>query len=227
MPLDVRLFHSGVGSMKDMFNKKVEEHKQAQLENPFSEWEGAGRVRRLSKEDIGYGRPAPGSKSEQRSQLAKAHVMMEMRYLCDMIWDCAEWRCPDGRAAITFGKLFKRPAAARKQATACTVLNRGELLDTPWILEAQVTRYRPLQVLVGRSRGATPSVDPPPPVTGAPSSDLEQCNFAPAACPTSGCGRDPRPLRGLRLLLLHRSLPDGSLKDLRPSASRARRNHPR
>ena len=56
MPLDVRLFHSGVGSMKDMFNKKVEEHKQAQLENPFSEWEGAGRVRRLSKEDIGYGR---------------------------------------------------------------------------------------------------------------------------------------------------------------------------
>ncbi|XP_045114971.1 uncharacterized protein LOC123506745 isoform X2 [Portunus trituberculatus] len=108
MPLDVRLLHSGVGSMKDMFNKKVEEHKQAQLENPFSEWEGAGRVRRLSKEDIGYGRPAPGSKSEQRSQLAKAHVMMEMRYLCDMIWDCAEWRCPDGRAAITFGKLFKR-----------------------------------------------------------------------------------------------------------------------
>ncbi|XP_045114967.1 uncharacterized protein LOC123506745 isoform X1 [Portunus trituberculatus] len=107
MPLDVRLLHSGVGSMKDMFNKKVEEHKQAQLENPFSEWEGAGRVRRLSKEDIGYGRPAPGSKSEQRSQLAKAHVMMEMRYLCDMIWDCAEWRCPDGRAAITFGKLFK------------------------------------------------------------------------------------------------------------------------
>ncbi|KAK8393785.1 hypothetical protein O3P69_006832 [Scylla paramamosain] len=107
MPLDIRLFHSGVGSMKEMFNKKVEEHKQAQLENPFSEWEGAGRVRRLSKEDIGYGRPAPGSKSEQRSQLAKAHVMMEMRYLCDMIWDCAEWRCPDGRAAITFGKLFQ------------------------------------------------------------------------------------------------------------------------
>lgn len=52
-------------------------------------------------------RPAPGSKSEQRSQIAQAHVMMEMRYLCDMIWDCAEWRCPDGRAAITFGRLFK------------------------------------------------------------------------------------------------------------------------
>lgn len=42
--------------MKNMFDKKVEQHKQAQLENPFSEWEGAGRVRRLSKEDIGYGR---------------------------------------------------------------------------------------------------------------------------------------------------------------------------
>ncbi|XP_050695790.1 uncharacterized protein LOC126985209 isoform X2 [Eriocheir sinensis] len=51
--------------------------------------------------------PAPGSKSEQRSQIAQAHVMMEMRYLCDMIWDCAEFRCPDGRAAITFGRLFK------------------------------------------------------------------------------------------------------------------------
>ena len=52
-------------------------------------------------------RPVPGSKSEQRSQLAQAHVTMEMRYLCDMIWDCAEYRCPDGRAAITFGRLFK------------------------------------------------------------------------------------------------------------------------
>ncbi|XP_042230212.1 actin-binding Rho-activating protein-like [Homarus americanus] len=107
MPLDLRLFHAGVSDMKNKFDKKIEEHKQAQLENPFSEWEGAGRTRRLSKEDIGYGKPLPGSKSELRSQAAQAHIMMDIRYLCDMIWDCSEWRSPDGRAAITFGKLFK------------------------------------------------------------------------------------------------------------------------
>lgn len=56
MPQNLRLFHPGVSGMKNMFDKKVEEHKQAQLDNPFSEWEGAGRTRRLSKEDIGYGR---------------------------------------------------------------------------------------------------------------------------------------------------------------------------
>nr|XP_027210350.1 uncharacterized protein LOC113803737 [Penaeus vannamei] len=107
MPQNLRLFHPGVSGMKNMFDKKVEEHKQAQLDNPFSEWEGAGRTRRLSKEDIGYGRPLPGSQSEKRSQAAQQHIMMEIRYLCDMIWDCSEWRSPDGRAAITFGKLFK------------------------------------------------------------------------------------------------------------------------
>ena len=54
---------------------------------------------------------------------------------------------------------------------------------------------------------APPSVTPQPAVTGATTSDLEQCNFAPAVCPTSGCGRDPRPLKGRSLVLLQESLP--------------------
>ncbi|XP_071526571.1 uncharacterized protein [Panulirus ornatus] len=107
MPLHLRLFRSGVSDIKNMFDKKIEEHKRAQMENPFSEWQGAGRSRRLSKDDTGYGKPIPGSHTERRSQAAQAHMMMDIRYLCDMIWDCSEWRSPDGRAAITFGKLFK------------------------------------------------------------------------------------------------------------------------
>ena len=37
---------------------------------------------------------------------AQAHVMTEIKYLIDMIWDIAEWKNHDGRAAVTFGKLF-------------------------------------------------------------------------------------------------------------------------
>ncbi|RXG53903.1 Actin-binding Rho-activating protein [Armadillidium vulgare] len=50
--------------------------------------------------------PLPGSKSEARAEAAQYHVMMDIKYLCEMIFDCAEWRSPDGRAAMTFGKLF-------------------------------------------------------------------------------------------------------------------------
>nr|XP_045602347.1 uncharacterized protein LOC123760643 [Procambarus clarkii] len=108
MPLDLRLYHAGVSDIKKKFNQKIEEHKAAQLDNPFSEWEGAGSTaRRLSKDDEGYGMPLPGSATERRRQAAEARIMTDIRYLCDMIWDCSEWRSPDGRAAITFGKLFK------------------------------------------------------------------------------------------------------------------------
>ncbi|XP_076056262.1 uncharacterized protein LOC143034205 [Oratosquilla oratoria] len=107
MPVNLRLFHSGVGDMANLFNKKYEEHKTSQLENPFSEWEGAGlNKRRLSREDASYGRPKEGSLSERRSQAAQQHLLQETKFLLENIWDCAQWKHPDGRAAITFGKVF-------------------------------------------------------------------------------------------------------------------------
>lgn len=57
MPLNLRLYHTGVSGMREMFDKKVESHRQLQLENPFSEWGGeAPTKRRLSKDDKYYGR---------------------------------------------------------------------------------------------------------------------------------------------------------------------------
>ena len=55
MPSGIRLFHSGVSGMKNMFDKKVENHIKTQMENPFSEWNDCN-TRRLSKDDENYAR---------------------------------------------------------------------------------------------------------------------------------------------------------------------------
>ncbi|CAL4120239.1 unnamed protein product, partial [Meganyctiphanes norvegica] len=109
LPLNVKMFlgESGVSGFRNMFDKKANEHADSQSDNPFSDWKGAGtKPKRLSKDDPNYGRPLPGSKSEKRAQAAQQHIMMEIKYCVDMVWDCAEWRSPDGRGAITFGRLF-------------------------------------------------------------------------------------------------------------------------
>ena len=56
MPL--QLFHTGVSGMKDMFDKKLEAHKHAQEENPFSSTFERKAVlsRRPSRDDEDYGK---------------------------------------------------------------------------------------------------------------------------------------------------------------------------
>lgn len=106
MPFTLKLYHCGVSGLKDRFDSRAKKHIDYQTNCAFSEWD-KNRPRKISKEDATYGRPDPNSKSAARAQAAQLSIMTEIRYLCDMVHECAEWRAQDGRAAITFGKLFK------------------------------------------------------------------------------------------------------------------------
>ena len=56
MSLKLRFLPVGVGNLAAKFNQRFEDHKNAQLQNPFSEWQDKAPVRRLSKDDKSYGK---------------------------------------------------------------------------------------------------------------------------------------------------------------------------
>ncbi|GAB6030478.1 hypothetical protein CHUAL_007342 [Chamberlinius hualienensis] len=89
-----------------LFNKKTKDHREKQLVNPFSNWEGAGHRQTLSKSDVGYGRPVEGSKTEYRGKKAGELITSEIKTLCEMIWEFGE-KNEAGTARITFGELFE------------------------------------------------------------------------------------------------------------------------
>ncbi|RWS00137.1 actin-binding Rho-activating protein-like protein [Dinothrombium tinctorium] len=89
-----------------LFQKKAEEHRKKQLENPFSEWEGPRPVNKLDKSDENYGRPVEGSKTDLRGKKAHESVSNEVRVLCQMIKDYGE-ELSDGSIVISFGDLFQ------------------------------------------------------------------------------------------------------------------------
>uniref|UniRef100_A0A2P2HWB9 Actin-binding Rho-activating protein-like n=1 Tax=Hirondellea gigas TaxID=1518452 RepID=A0A2P2HWB9_9CRUS len=108
MPVTLKLHHDGVSGMRSKFAQKVQKHADYQKNCPFSEsFDLTSSKNKISKDDPNYGRPEAGSKSEARAHAAQLNINMEMRYLCDMIYDCSDLKTPDGRAAIPFGKLFK------------------------------------------------------------------------------------------------------------------------
>ncbi|XP_072176173.1 actin-binding Rho-activating protein-like [Diadema setosum] len=87
-----------------------EEHRQKQLINPFSEWEGASTRAKLDKDDPNYARPVEGSKTAIRGQQAGQRISGEIRQLVRILQECARRETlADGRVryAITFGKLFE------------------------------------------------------------------------------------------------------------------------
>ena len=55
MPHNIRLF-SDVGAKMSMFDNKAKRHKENQMINPFSDWDGAGTRRKLSRDDPDYGK---------------------------------------------------------------------------------------------------------------------------------------------------------------------------
>lgn len=88
-----------------IWQKRADEHKEKQLINPFSDWEGASHRQQLSKDDKDYGRPVVGSKSEFRGKQAGELISREVIELCYVIKDLGK-RNEDGRLTITFGELF-------------------------------------------------------------------------------------------------------------------------
>lgn len=55
MPVSLRLHTTGVSGMKNLFNDKVQQHVDKQMNCAFSDYEGA-KPRRISKDDSNYGR---------------------------------------------------------------------------------------------------------------------------------------------------------------------------
>ncbi|CAC5363599.1 Actin-binding Rho-activating protein [Mytilus coruscus] len=89
-----------------MWQKRADEHKEKQLVNPFSDWEGASHRQKLSKDDENYGRPVSGSKTESRGKLAGEQSSREVIDLCYVINDLGKHQ-EDGSVNITFGELFE------------------------------------------------------------------------------------------------------------------------
>ncbi|KAH9519606.1 hypothetical protein Btru_003126 [Bulinus truncatus] len=89
-----------------MWQKKVDEHKEKQLLNPFSEWTGASHRAALDKTDPNYGRPVEGSKSEYRGKQAVNHISAEIVELCNVIKEIGK-PVGNGTYYIKFGALFE------------------------------------------------------------------------------------------------------------------------
>ncbi|KAF2353572.1 Costars domain [Trinorchestia longiramus] len=106
MPVKLRLFHDGVSRMRGMFDEFAKKHIEYQKNCAFSDWDGKTLPQKIKKEDENYGRPDPNSTSAARAQAAHLNIMTEIRHVCYVIYECAEWRSKDGRAAITFRRLF-------------------------------------------------------------------------------------------------------------------------
>ena len=89
-----------------IWQKRADEHKEKQLVNPFSDWEGASHRQQLSKNDKDYGRPVVGSKTECRGKQAGELINCAIIELCYVIKDLGK-RQEDGTTfTITFGELF-------------------------------------------------------------------------------------------------------------------------
>ncbi|KAG5672032.1 hypothetical protein PVAND_002194 [Polypedilum vanderplanki] len=96
---------SSLSSKVEKFNKKVNEEKSKQSENPFSSSYVSKSPRQLKPEE--YGRPKAGSLTELRGKKANVHIYKEMLELCYIIYENG---IPDEidseLRVISFGQLF-------------------------------------------------------------------------------------------------------------------------
>ncbi|XP_037818746.1 flocculation protein FLO11 isoform X2 [Lucilia sericata] len=97
---------SPLSSKVAMFNQHVNQHKQSQLLNPFSNPDGRSSPKPTFSKDE-YGKPLAGSLTEMRGQKANIHVLKEMLELCQII-DSEGYDVKDepSMRVIPFGELF-------------------------------------------------------------------------------------------------------------------------
>ncbi|KAK7104447.1 actin-binding Rho-activating protein-like [Littorina saxatilis] len=94
-----------LASKVSLWQQRADEHKEKQLVNPFSDWEGASHRSKLDKDDPNYGKPVEGSFTEMRGRQAGNHISAEIVELCRVISELGQ-RQPDNTYTITFGRLF-------------------------------------------------------------------------------------------------------------------------
>ncbi|XP_060083556.1 actin-binding Rho-activating protein-like [Ylistrum balloti] len=90
----------------EIWKQREEDHKQKQLINPFSDWEGASHRQALSKDDPRYGRPVEGSKTEYRGKMAGELISSEIIELCGVIANIGQ-KHSNGVYTVPFGELFE------------------------------------------------------------------------------------------------------------------------
>lgn len=105
---------SSIQGLKDNWQKWSSEHQEYQKKNPFShDTRPSVPVPQRGQGD--YGRPPPGSMTEQRGRDAHTHVSKEVQELCEVIRNIGEpeHRNGDGSGGsskvvtVKFGKLFE------------------------------------------------------------------------------------------------------------------------
>lgn len=96
----------GLANRVALFQKKADEHRENQMYNPFSEWDGASHRPSLNKDDMKYGRPVEGSSTEKRGKKAELLISNEIQVLCNVLVEHGEVD-DDGNPAILFGELFQ------------------------------------------------------------------------------------------------------------------------
>ena len=96
-----------VSSKVNIWEQKLQEHREKQLINPFSQWEGAAHRERLALDDPNYGKPVEQSKTERRGKEAHHLVGSEIITLLQMIRNHGRINQINSLYCMTFGSLFE------------------------------------------------------------------------------------------------------------------------
>ena len=96
-----------VGCRVSIWEQKLKEHREKQLINPFSEWEGASHRAKMTLDDKNYGKPMEGSKTEERGQKAHQLVSTEIITLLKTIRNYGSKNPANSLHCIKFGSLFE------------------------------------------------------------------------------------------------------------------------
>lgn len=91
-----------INSWEDIYEK----HKEKQLINPFSKWEGASHRDALQKSHQEYGRPVHGTDTEIRGRAAGCLMKHEVETLVYMIKENGK-KVGNHSIVILFGELFQ------------------------------------------------------------------------------------------------------------------------
>ncbi|XP_006818368.1 actin-binding Rho-activating protein-like [Saccoglossus kowalevskii] len=89
-----------------MWKKKEDEHREKQLINPFSEWEGSSHRKVLDKNDPEYARPVAGTMTDIRGKQAGKMVSREVQELLHVIERIGTVQ-ENGSVVVLFGNLFE------------------------------------------------------------------------------------------------------------------------
>ncbi|XP_022091177.1 actin-binding Rho-activating protein-like [Acanthaster planci] len=102
------LNNAPVGNRIALWKQVEKQHKDKQLINPFSEWEGASTRAKLRPDDPEYAQPVAGSMTAKRGQAAGQRISGEIQTLIDVIGRVGQLGGKDDpRPRVTFGRLFE------------------------------------------------------------------------------------------------------------------------